>query len=243
MTVARDLLRRPTIALSIIGAGVVAGGSALGVENCRDKANCGLSLALLRDRDLKEMKVAAPNRKPEREAPRYGKPALRDDFSKSFFVRGGYTLAASGQGLADGKGANLYAGGYRSRISQSWPLSLEAEVLFQRDKDTVIIGVGQEEATRRAITGLVSLRWDGPKFGSFTPYFSGGVGPAQVKSQIDDGFTPLSDSNIELGYGARLGVSYPLTRKVAVEAGYRLLGATNDDIKTHTAEIGLNYRF
>jgi opacity protein-like surface antigen len=243
MSNSRPQLRLQTIAATIIGGALVSAGGAYGVETCRDSANCGLSLALLRDRDIKEMKVAAPNRKPEREERRYGKPALRDDLTKSFFVRGGYTLAASGQGLADGKGANLYAGGYRSRISQSWPLSLEAEVVLQRDKDDVIIGVGQEEATRRAITGLVSLRWDGPKFGGFTPYFSGGFGPAHVKTQIDDGFTPLSDSSIELGYGARVGVAYPLTRKIAVEAGYRLLGATNDDIVTHSVEIGLNYRF
>ncbi len=236
-------IRLRTIVAAAIGAGVVGAGGAYGVEKCNASAGCGLSLALLRDRDAKEMKVAAPGQKPGRQEPRYARPALRDNFTKSFFVRGGYTLAASGQGLADGKGAILYSGGYRSRISQKWPLSLEAEVAFQRDKDIVIIGVGQEEATRRAITGLVSLRWDGPKFGNFTPYFSGGVGPAQVKTQIDDGFTPLSDSNIELGYGARVGLSYPLTRKFAVEAGYRLLGATNDDIKTHSAEIGLNYRF
>ncbi len=235
--------RRRMFAAAAAGAMAIGGGGAFGVDKCRDSANCGLSLALLRDRDAKDMKVAAPNKKPSREESRYSRPALREEPTKAFFVRGGYTLAASGQALADGKGARLYSGGYRSRISREWPLSLEAEVIFQRDKDDVIIGVGQEEATRRAITGLVSLRYDGLKFGNFTPYFSGGVGPAQVKSQIDDGFTPLSDSNIELGYQARAGLSYPLTKKFAVEAGYRLLGATNDDIKTHSAEIGLNYRF
>ena len=237
------MIRFRMIAAASAAAIVIGAGGAYGVDQCRDGGNCGLSLALLRDRDAKDMKVAGPTRKPERAELRYGRPALRDEPTKAFFVRGGYTLAASGQGLADGKGANLYSAGYRSRISREWPLSLEAEVVFQRDKDDVIIGVGQEEATRRAITGLVSLRYDGFKFGNFTPYFSGGVGPAQVKTQIDDGFTPISDSNIELGYQARVGLSYPLTRKFAVEAGYRLLGATNDDIKTHSAEIGLNYRF
>jgi opacity protein-like surface antigen len=226
---------------AVAGAGAVTASGAFAVDNC--KKNCGLSLALLRDRDQKEMKLAGPNRKPERTETRYGKPALRDEPTKAFFVRGGYTAFASGQGLADGKGALLYSGGYSSRISREWPLSLEAEVVFQRDKDDVIIGVGQEEATRRAISGVVSLRYDGFKFGNFTPYFSGGVGPAQVKTQIDDGVTPLADSNIELAYQARVGVSYPLSKKFALEAGYRLLGATNDDIKTHSAEIGLNYRF
>jgi opacity protein-like surface antigen len=231
------------IAAAAAGAAAIGAGGAYGVEKCRDGSNCGLSLALLRDRDAGEMKVAAPGKKPARAERRYGRPALRDEPTKAFFVRGGYTLAASGQSLADGKGANLYSAGYRSRISRTWPLSLEAEVVFQRDKDDIVIGVGLEEATRRAISGLVSLRYDGPKFANFTPYFSGGVGPAHVKSQIDDGFTPISSSNIELGYQARVGVSYPLTKKFAVEAGYRLLGATNDDVKSHSAEIGLNYRF
>lgn len=236
-------IRLRLITAMAAGAVAIGAGGAYGVDRCRDGGNCGLSLALLRDRDAREMKVAGPNQKPAREERRYGRPALRDEPTKAFFVRGGYTLFASGQGLADGKGALLFSGGYRSRISREWPLSLEAEVALQRDKDNVIIGVGQEEATRRAISGIVSLRYDGPKFGSFTPYFSGGVGPAHVKTQIDDGFTPISESNIELGYQARVGLSYPLTKKFAIEAGYRLLGATNDDIKTHTAEIGLNYRF
>lgn len=236
--------RRPAgIRLMMAGAAASAlgAGGAFAVEKC--EKNCGLSLALLRDRDQKDMKMAGPSLKPAPAGTRYDRPALREEPTKAFFVRGGYTAFASGQGLADGKGANIYSGGYRSRISQEWPLSLEAEVAFQRDRDTVIIGVGQEVATRRAISGLVSLRYDGPRFGNFTPYFSGGMGPAQVKSRLDDGFTPIESSNIELAYQARVGVSYPLTKKFALEAGYRLLGATNDDIKTHSAEIGLNYRF
>lgn len=222
-------------------ASLISAGGAFAIDNCQK--NCGLSLALLRDRDQNEMRLASASQKQEREPTRYGRPALRDEPTKAFFVRGGYTPFASGNGLADGKGALLFSGGYRSRISQQWPLSLEAEVAFQRDRDTVVIGLGQEEATRRAISGLVSLRYDGFKFGKFTPYFSGGMGPAQVKSRLDDGVTPIESSNIELAYQARVGLSYPLTKKFAVEAGYRLLGATNDDIKTHTAEIGLNYRF
>ncbi|MFN3959109.1 MAG: porin family protein [Parvularculaceae bacterium] len=222
-------------------AGAIGAGGAFAVDQC--ETNCGLSLALLRDRDQREMKLAGPSLKPAQAGARTERPALREEPTKAFFVRGGYTAFASGGGLADGKGANLYSGGYRSRISQQWPLSLEAEVAFQRDKDTVIIGLGQEVATRRAISGLVSMRYDGPRFGRFTPYFSGGMGPAQVKTRLDDGVTPLENSNIELAYQARVGVAYPLTKKFALEAGYRLLGATNDDIKTHTAEIGLNYRF
>jgi len=235
--------RRAGIRLMMAGAAASAlgAGGAFAVERC--EKNCGLSLALLRDRDQKDMKMAGPSLKPAPAGAHYERPALREEPTKAFFVRGGYTAFASGQGLADGKGANIYSGGYRSRISQEWPLSLEAEVAFQRDRDTVIIGVGQEVATRRAISGLVSLRYDGPRFGNFTPYFSGGMGPAQVKSRLDDGFTPIESSNIELAYQARVGVSYPLTKKFALEAGYRLLGATNDDIKTHSAEIGLNYRF
>ncbi len=229
------------IAAATAAVVIGAAGGAFAVDDC--KKNCGLSRALLRDREHNEMKLAERNAEPAREERRYGRPALRDEPTKAFFVRGGYTPFASGNGLADGKGALLFSGGYRSRISQTIPLSLEAEVAFQRDRDTIVLGLGQEEATRRAISGLVSLRYDGFKFGRFTPYFSGGMGPAQVKSRLDDGVTPIENSNIELAYQARVGVAYPLSRKIAVEAGYRLLGATNDDIKTHTAEIGLNYRF
>lgn len=244
MTQSVPSIRTRLIAATAAAAVVIGAGGAYGVDQCRDGTNCGLSLALLRDRDAKDMKVAGPTQKPQRGESRYSRPALRDEPTRAFFVRGGYTLFAGGDGLADGKGALLYSGGYRSKISPKSPLSLEAEAVFQRDKDDVIIGVGQEEATRRAISGLVSLRYDGLKFANFTPYFSGGVGPVHVKTQIDDGFTPLTTgSRIELAYQARVGLSYPLTKKFNVEAGYRLLGATNDDIKTHSAEIGLNYRF
>ncbi len=204
--------------------------------------NGGFALAMLRDNDIDSMRVAqAETQSKYRSAS--SRPSLRDGGSQALFVRSGYTLAASGGGLADGKGALLYSAGYRARISRKIPLSFEGEVVFQRDSDPVIIGVGQEQATRRAISGLVSLRYDGPKFGPVTPYFTGSVGPVHVRTEIDDGFTPLSDSNIELGYGARVGVAMPVHRNWSVEAGYRLLGATNDDIKTHTAELGLSYRF
>lgn len=196
--------------------------------------------AMLRDSDMESMRLAQATPSGGGD---YRRPSLREGRNEALFVRGGYSFAASGQGLANGAGAPLYAVGYRTPIREGLPLSFEAEVVFQRDKDPVIIGLGQEEATRRAISGLASLRYDAPKFGPVTPYFSGGFGPVHVKTEIDDGVTPISDSKIELGYGARVGVAMPLTRSASVEAGYRLLGATNDGIKTHSAEIGLSVRF
>jgi opacity protein-like surface antigen len=224
------------LALSVV-TGVLFASAAYAVENGP------FNVAMLRDKDVDTMQLAQANASPSRRTPEYRRPALREGKTQALFVRSGYTLAASGQGLADAKNAMLYSAGYRARISQKLPLSFEGEVVFQRDSDPVIIGVGQEQATRRAVSGLVSLRYDGPKFGPVTPYFSGSVGPVHVRNEIDDGFTPLSDSNIELAYGARVGFALPVTRTWSVEAGYRLLGATNDDIKTHTAELGLSYRF
>ncbi len=201
------------------------------------------NIAMLRDSDIETMQVAQASQKSEYRSSASRRPSLREGRSQALFVRGGYSFAASGGGLANGAGAPLYSAGYRARISDRLPISFEGEVVFQRDKDPVFIGIGQEEATRRAISGLVSLRYDGPKFGPVRPYVSGGVGPAHVKVQIDNGVTPLSDSNIELGYGARVGVAMPVNDAWAIEAGYRLLGATNDDVKTHSAEIGISYRF
>jgi opacity protein-like surface antigen len=204
---------------------------------------CRSSWERLRDNDIDNMRLAMANGEGQ---PRYnggGRPALREGRSEAFFIRGGYSFAASGQGLANGAGANSYSVGYQTKIRDGLPLKFEAELVYQKDKDPVIIGLGQEEATRRAITALASLRYDAPRFGPVQPYFSGGFGPVHVKTQIDDGVTPISDSKIELGYGARLGVMFPLSDRFSVDAGYRLLGATNDDIKTHTAEIGLAWRF
>jgi opacity protein-like surface antigen len=220
---------------------VLSAGAAFAVS-CEEGA-CRASWERLRDKDIDNMRLAMADEPASSRYESDGRPALREGRSQSFFVRGGYSFAASGPGLADGAGANSYAVGYQTKIRDGLPLKFEAEVVYQKDKDPVIIGVGQEEATRRAITGLASLRYDAPRFGPVQPYFSGGFGPVHVKTQIDDGVTPISDSKIELGYGARLGVMFPLTDRFSVDAGYRLLGATNDDIKTHTAEIGLSWRF
>lgn len=231
------------IAIAALAAASVFAGAAWSVEACRGDAACGARLSFLRDPALSDMRFAKDEQGGGAESPRRRKPSLRDA-DEAIFVRGGHTFAAGGSGgLADGKGAQLYSVGYRTRIREGLPLSFEAEVVYQKDSDPVIIGLGQETATRRAISGLASLRWDGPKFGPIRPYVSGGFGPVQVRTEIDDGVAPLADANIELGYGARVGVSAPLFRNVSIEAGYRLLGATNDDIKTHSAEIGLSYHF
>lgn len=227
--------------MKLVAASLVSGALFASAAYAVDNGN--FNIAMLRDNDFNEMRIADADGAPKYRRAEGRRPSLREGGSQALFVRSGYTLAASGGGLADGEGALLYSTGYRARISRRIPLSFEGEVVFQRDSDPVIIGVGQEQATRRAISGLVSLRYDGPKLGPVTPYFTGSVGPVHVRTEIDDGFTPLSDSNIELAYGARVGVAYPIARRWSVEAGYRLLGATNDDIKTHTAELGLSYRF
>lgn len=202
-----------------------------------------LRYAILRDSDIETMRIAQAEKKSVYKSNDQRRPGLRDGASQALFVRGGYSFASSGAGLANGAGAPLYSAGYRARIGNRLPISFEGEVVFQRDRDPVIIGIGQEEATRRAISGMLSLRYDGPKFGPVRPYVSGGVGPVHVKTQIDNGVTPLASSNIELGYGARVGVALPVSDRWSVEAGYRLLGATNDDIKTHSGEIGISYSF
>jgi opacity protein-like surface antigen len=209
-------------------------------------ASGNLSIALLRDPSFSQMRFAAAAASAIAPAAAAAKerPPLRDEQSQAFFLRGGYSFAASGgAALADAKGAKLFAAGYRARIGKASPVSFEGEVVWQRDKDLVTIGVGQEQATRRAISGLMSLRYDAPKLGPVRPYFSGGVGPVHVKTEIDNGVSPLASSNIELAYGARAGVTFPIRRNWSLDAGYRLLGATNDDIKTHSGEIGLTYRF
>jgi opacity protein-like surface antigen len=199
----------------------------------------GRRLALLRDRDMKEMRLAKAD-----DAPRLERRSRYRESRQAAFVRGGYAFAAGGAGLADGKGAPVFAAGYKTKLSERSDFSFEGELIYQKDKDPVTIGIGVEEATLTAMTALASLRWDGPQFGPVRPYVSGGFGPARVKTKLDDGISPLTDSSIELGYGGRVGVVRPLFRNVDVEAGYRFLGATNDNAaNTHTLEIGFSYRF
>jgi opacity protein-like surface antigen len=226
------------ILLSAAAASALCATAAFAVDQCSD----GCRLALLRDPDAAQMRMArdeqraAPPRRPE-------KPRYRES-RQAVFVRGGYVFAAGGSGLADGEGVAAYGAGYRRYFDAASRFSVEVEAAYLKDSDPVTIGVGLETATLRYISGLASLRWDGPKFGAFTPFVSGGFGPTQVKTRLDDGVTPLEDADFGLGYVGRLGVSAPLFKAVSVEAGYRFYGATNDAaVNTHAAELGLVYRF
>lgn len=220
-------------------AAAVCATAAYAVDTC---GAGGCRMPMLRDPDIREMRVAQGQGAPAAE-PRPNRSRYRES-RQAVFVRGGYAFASGGSGLADGAGAPAYAAGYRVKLKEGSAFSFEGEMIYQKDSDPVTIGVGIEQATVRSITGLSSVRWDGPKLGAFTPFVSGGFGPAHVKSKLDNGVTPLTDSSVELGYGGRIGVAAPLFRNVSVEAGYRYLGATNDDaVKTHSAEIGLAYHF
>lgn len=218
----------------------VCGSAAYAVDNCSH----GCRLALLRDPDFAQIRLArndepAPSARPQQSRSRYR------ESRQAVFVRGGYVFAAGGTGLADGAGTATYGGGYRRYFSETSPFSVEAEFVYQKDTDPVTIGVGIETATLRYVGGLASLRWDGPRFaGPFRPYVSGGFGPMQVKSKLDDGVTPLENADIGLGYVGRVGVSAPLGKAISVELGYRFLGGSNDEaVNTHAAEAGLVYRF
>lgn len=219
-------------------ASAALGASAFAVDKC----SSGCRLAMLRDPEVSQMRLA---RNDERAAPRESVRKSRYRESRqAAFIRGGYVFASGGTGLADGAGAATYGAGYRRYFSENSPFSIEAEAVYQKDMDPVTIGVGVETASLRYISGLASLRWEAPKFGAFTPFISGGFGPTQVKTRLDDGLTPLEDADIGLGYVGRVGVSAPLFKRVSVEAGYRFLGATNDSgVNTHAAEFGLVYRF
>lgn len=222
-----------------VAASAICATAAFAVDQCSD----GCRLALLRDPAAADLRVArsdaarAPSESERR--PRYR------ESRQAVFLRAGYVFAAGGPGLADGAGAASWGAGYRRRFGPNSPFSVEAEAIYMKDSDPVTIGVGVETASLRFVSGLASLRWDGPEFaGRLRPYLSGGFGPTQVKTRLDDGVTPLEDADIGLGYVARAGVSAPLFRRASVEAGYRYLGATNDAaVGTHAAELGLVYRF
>jgi opacity protein-like surface antigen len=198
-------------------------------------------MAFLRDPEIGQARTgvaASPGRQVTERRGRY------QESRQAAFVRGGYSFAAGGSGLANGAGAPLFAAGWSHRLGERSDFSFEGEFIYQKDQDPVTIGVGVETATVRSITGLASLRWDGPKWGPVRPYVSGGFGPAHVKTRLDNGVAPLTASDIELGYGARVGVSAPLSRRFALEAGYRFLGASNAAaVNTHSVEAGLVYRF
>ena len=127
-------------------------------------------------------------------------------------------------------------GGYRFRASLSTPTNdLEADL--------------------ETYTGFVNAFWDITNYNGFTPYLGFGVGFAHHR--LTNVALPVGSANgnrTDMAYNFSAGLSYDLTRDVALDVAYRYtdLGyarskgttpLTVDDLKSHEVKVGVRYRF
>ena len=168
--------------------------------------------------------------------------SVYSSYGQKVFVRGGYSFAGHGTGAFSETGP-VIAAGYGQPIDLFGDnVSIEGEIVYVSNSDTVdILGIPVENDLW-GLTGLISLRWQPP--GAIAPYVSAGVGPAYYHAEVSGGGLDASDGDFMLGYSARAGAVASLGDQFSLEAGYRYLGATlSGTVGYHAAEVGLNYEF
>lgn len=158
-------------------------------------------------------------------------------YGQKVFLRGGYGFADHGAPM---EGAIIAAGYGRTIGGADSHLSVEAEALVSRSEETV-----GAVATEIETAGLfASLRYDAAPSAMVNPFASVGAGAVYQNIEVDDGVVAVSDSGVNFGYTARVGVESNLSGPVSVEAAYRYLGVIDGGAAgVHAAEIGVNYAF
>lgn len=169
--------------------------------------------------------------------------SVYSSYGQKVFVRGGYSFAGHGSnGVAD-TGPVLAVGYGRPINLFGDSISVEGEIVYVRDSETIDILGLPVETTVWGLTALASLRWQ-PTDGAIAPFASFGVGPAYYNAEAVGGGLSVSDGDFFLGYSGRVGAVARLGDQFSVEAAYRYLGAAlNGTIGYHTAEVGVNYEF
>ena len=169
--------------------------------------------------------------------------SVYSSYGQKVFVRGGYSFAAHGTGSFSETGP-LLAVGYGRPINLFGDnISIEGELVYVDNSETIdVLGLPVENSLW-GLTALASLRWQ-PSNGTIAPFASFGIGPAYYDIETSGNGFEISESDLFLGYSARVGAVARLGDQFSVEAAYRYLGAAlNGTFGYHTAEVGLNYEF
>lgn len=198
----------------------------------------------------------------------------------SMHLRGGATLLPD----ADNTGSNgldirsSYDTGYHIGGGLGYTLDtgirLELEMLYHNNNvDSLAVrndggvgtalGVGslsglnlKADGDVSVFAGMVNAFFDINTGTAWTPYIGGGIGIASVSADISSsGVKLVDDSDTVFAWQAAVGLSYPLSPKTSIGAGYRYFGTGDPDLRTtngarfeseydaHLIEAGLRYRF
>lgn len=111
------------------------------------------------------------------------------------------------------------------------------------------------DANFSAVTGMVNAYWDIAHVNGITPYVGAGIGlTANILSGIGRPMFQSGNTTYDFAYALMAGVSYDVSERVTVDAGYRFvdLGSAEasggnsiryESAKFHDFRIGLRYNF
>ena len=214
------------------------------VENIAGEIVCGDAASAVRARIRAEANQA---KNPDKPVSGWSKYATTGD-GEAIFLRGGYIFGWHDEGLSDNIDAPMVSAGYRGSMSKlrnvAW--SYETEFIYARNKETITVLTIPLEQKQFGIAGIAAMRWDftGARVG---PFVSVGVGPVYSRARIEELSTTtllLDESDWGFGYTGRAGLHAQVSNNIALEFGYRYLGASNDYVGgLHTGELGVNWRF
>jgi opacity protein-like surface antigen len=146
------------------------------------------------------------------------------------------------------------------RLNNNW--RGEVELSYSKYKASAFSftgGGGTASEGLDALYFLANVWYDIPTNGRLSPYVGGGVGIAHVEGDVlfsnGFGFLPSSDTAFTYQFGA--GVSFPVSSRLTLDAGYRFkviskteftdrgLGPNyqNGPIRSHTVQVGLRMSF
>jgi len=214
------------------------------IENAAGQTVCGAEAEAVRARIEAEeaYKNGAGDSYQRKASKRTRSGSVYSSYGQKVFVRGGYSFAGHGAGAFSETGPIIAAGYGRPIDLFGDSVSIEGEIVYVSNSDTVdILGIPVQNDLW-GLTGLVSLRWQ--PAGNIAPFASLGVGPAYYSTEVTGGGLDASGSDLFLGYSARAGAVASIGDQFSLEAGYRYLGAAlNGTIGYHAAEVGVNYEF
>jgi len=183
-------------------------------------------------------------------------PLVVSEFVSNWYLRGdvGYRVAdTSGGGLAgvgftDTSGSNVASfdfgigykmGAFRADVTANYGMK-------QHFFGSSAVAAPDVQATFEAITTLVSGYYDFGTWYGLTPYVGAGIGftwikPSNVSSislfTLAPAVTTTSPGGWDFSWAATAGVSYPITRNLALDTSYRFLHVGTP--KTTLSNIGI----
>jgi len=185
--------------------------------------------------------------KDQRLAQNVGTPrSLYSSYGQSVSLRGGYVFASNREGVDGSPSAGIFGAAYIKPIKRygNHVLSLETEIVYSRDADSVTILGADVTSKIWSVTGLLEGRYEYVTGWGFNPFATFGIGPAYARSALTTAGAENREGALVLAYSGRAGLQANISEKISIEGGYRFLGSTfGDSSIIQSLEVGVNLQF